>query len=369
MWARINALIAKEFLAIWKDKKSRAVLIGPPILQLLVFGYAASYDVNHVAIAIYNEDSGLASRDLIARFEGSPTFETIGHLTRETQISEVINPRDASLVIHIGQDFSAKLLAGQSAKVQLIVDGRESNTALIILGYAGRVVSDFSRAWVSAHGGVPPPASLVVRSWFNPNLENRWFFVPGIVALLTLVVTVVVTALSVAREREVGTFEQLLVTPLRPAEILLGKSIPALIIGLVEGTVIIILGMLWFDVPLRGDLVLLYISLFVYLLSVVGVGLIISSVSRTQQQAILGAFLFIVPAVILSGFATPIENMPPLIQDLTLINPMRYFLTIVRGIFLEGLPAQHVAAQLWPMALIAPITLTGAAWMFRHRMN
>jgi len=369
MWARIRALIAKEFLAVWKDKKSRAVIIGPPLIQLLVFGYAASFDVNHVAMAIYNEDNGVASRDLIARFAGSPTFETIGYLTRESQIPQVIDPRRASLVVHIGQDFSRNLRTNRTAKVQLIVDGRESNTALIVLGYASQVVSGYNRTWVQDHGGALPPASLVVRSWFNPNLESRWFIVPGIVALLTLVVTMVVTALSVAREREVGTFEQLLVTPFRPFEILLGKSVPAMVIGIGEGTVIIVIGIIWFGVPMRGDVVLLYFGMGVYLLAVVGVGLMISSISRTQQQAILGAFLFVVPSVILSGFATPIANMPHLIQDLTLVNPMRYFLVIVRGIFLEGLPMKHVIGQIWPMALIAPATLAGAAWMFRHRMN
>jgi ABC-2 type transport system permease protein len=369
MWGRIRALIAKEFLAVWKDKKSRAVIVGPPLIQLLVFGYAATYDVNHVATAIYNEDDGLAARELIARFEGSPTFDIVGHIARESRIPEVIDPRRASLVVHIGQTFSRDLLAHPPARVQLIVDGRESNTARIILGYADQIVADFNREWAQSHGGEQPPARLVYRSWFNPNLESRWFIVPGIVALLTLVVTVVVTALSVAREREVGTFEQLLVTPLRPFEILVGKSVPALVIGLAEGSLIVAFAVLWFEVPLRGDPLLLYAGLFLYLLAVIGVGLMISSISRTQQQAILGAFLFVVPTVILSGFATPIANMPPLIQDLTLINPMRYFLIIVRGTFLEGMPAGLVFDQIWPMAAIAALTLPFAAWMFRRRMQ
>ncbi len=194
--------------------------------------------------------------------------------------------------------------------MQLIVDGRQSNTALIILGYANRIVADFNAEWLRDHGGAPLPASLVVRSWFNPNLESKWFIVPGIVALLTMVVTIVVTSLTVAREREVGTFEQLLVTPFRPFEILIGKSVPPLVIGLGEGSVIIALAVWWFGVPLRGHLGLLYVALFIYLLAAIGVGLMLSSLARTQQQAILGAFLFVVPAVILSGFATPISNMP-----------------------------------------------------------
>jgi ABC-2 type transport system permease protein len=281
----------------------------------------------------------------------------------------VIDPKDASLVIHIGQTFSRDIMARRPASVQLIVDGRESNTALIILGYASRIVADFNDEWLKSHGEALPPARLLVRSWFNSNLESRWFIVPGIVALLTLVVTTVVTALTVAREREVGTFEQLLVTPFQPFEILIGKSVPPMVIGIAEGSLIIAMGVFWFGTPLRGDLFLLYAGLFLYILAVIGVGLMISSLSRTQQQAILGAFLFVVPAVILSGFATPIANMPPLIQDLTLINPMRYFLIIVRGTFLEGLPAALVYERLWPMAIIAAASLTGAGWMFRHRLG
>jgi ABC-2 type transport system permease protein len=272
-------------------------------------------------------------------------------------------------VVHVGQTFSRDVIDRRPAVVQLVVDGRESNTALIILGYASRIIADFNRDWLKEHGEAQPPASLVVRAWFNPNLLSRWFIVPGIVALLTLIVTLVVTALTVAREREAGTFEQLLVTPLRPFEILVGKSVPALVIGLVGASVIILAAIFWFEVPFRGDLLLLYVGLFLYVLAVIGVGLMISSISRTQQQAILGAFLFVVPAVILSGFATPIANMPPIIQGVTLFDPMRYFLVIVRGIFLEGLPPEYVYQHLWPMALIAVFTLSGAAWLFRRRLS
>jgi ABC-2 type transport system permease protein len=369
VWNRIRALIAKEFVAVWSDKKSRFVIIVPPIIQLLVFGYAATFDVDHVTTAIYNEDGGLAARELVARFEGSPTFDVVASLDREDEIAGVIDPKVASLVVHVGRTFSRDLIAHRPAKVQFVVDGRESNTALIILGYAGRIIAEFNQEWLSLHGEPQPPASLVVRAWFNPNLLSRWFIVPGIVALLTLVVTTVVTALTVARERELGTFEQLLVTPFRPFEILVGKAVPPLVIGLAGGSVIILFAILWFGVPFRGELVLLYAGLFVYILAVIGVGLMISSISRTQQQAILGAFLFVVPAVILSGFATPIANMPPIIQDVTLANPMRYFLIIVRGIFLEGLPAPLVYDQLWPMAVIAVLSLSGAAWLFRHRLG
>lgn len=369
MLERLRALILKEFLAVWQDKKSRMVIIVPPILQLLVFGYAATFDVSHIATAVYNEDSGRHSRDLIARFEGAPAFEKVRTFSRVSQFAEALDAKDVSLILHIGPTFSADLLAKRPAKVQLIVDGRQSNTALIILGYANTVIRDFNREQAHALDLLRPPANLVIRSWFNPNLYSRWFIVPGIVALLNLVVAIVVTALSVAREREVGTFEQLLVAPFRPLEILIGKSVPALVIGLAEASVIVSVAVFWFGVPLVGNLLLLYAGLVLFLLATIGVGLMVSSLARTQQQAILGAFLFVVPAIILSGFATPIANMPSWVQAITLVDPMRYFLIIVRGVFLQDMPTPFVMDLLWPMALIAAVTLTCAAWLFRHRMQ
>jgi ABC-2 type transport system permease protein len=208
-----------------------------------------------------------------------------------------------------------------------------------------------------------------MRAWFNPNLQSRWFIVPGIVGLLSLVVVIVVTALSVAREREQGTFDQLLVTPLRPVEILLGKGLPGFIIGLVEATVIILVVVFWFEIPLRGSLGALYTGIMLFLLSAIGVGLMISSFAVTQQQGLLGGFLFLVPAVILSGFATPIANMPHMVQAITLFNPLRYFMVVLRGVFLEGTPLHLLINQFWPMAVIGLATLSLAGWLFRHRMN
>jgi ABC-2 type transport system permease protein len=368
MWGPIRALVIKELLAVWTDRRSRIVLIAPPILQLLVFGYAATYDLQDVPVAIYNEDAGADARALVARFAGSPVFRPVAWLDRETEIARVIDGREATLVVHLSQRFSRDLRAGTPAPVQLVVDGRNSNTALLLLGYANAIVRDFNLSWLRSHGQRLPPASLVVRAWFNPNLHSRWFIVPGIVALLTLVVTLVVTALSVARERELGTFDQLLVTPLRPVQILAGKALAPLLIGLVEGTGIVAVAVLWFRIPFLGSLALLYAALTLYLLAVIGLGLVISSLVRTQQQAILGAFLLLVPSVILSGFATPIANMSALVRPITYLNPMRYFLVIVRGLFLQGMPADLVAEQLWPLAAIALGSLTLASWLFRHRL-
>ena len=368
MWRRILALTIKEFLALLKDKRSRMVVVVPPLVQLLVFGYAATYDLKNAPYAVYNEDAGKASRDLLAGFRGSPNFTEVALLSREGQIAPVIDKKEALLVIHIDPRFSRDLLLSRSARVQIIADGRNSNTAMLALNYASTIINNFNTAWNVGHGRTGPPAYVTTRAWFNPNLDSRWFIVPGIVGLLTLVVTMMVTALSVAREREQGTFDQLLVTPLRPLEIIIGKSLPGFLIGMSEATGIILAAVFWFKVPLLGNVATLYTGVFLFLLSAIGIGLMISSIAVTQQQGLLGAFLFLVPAIILSGFTTPIANMPPLIQELTLLNPMRYFMVILRGVFLEGMSFHLLIGQFWPLAAIAATTLTAAGWLFRHRL-
>ena len=368
MWRRVFALTVKEFLALLKDKKSRLVVFIPPLVQLLVFGYAATFDLKNVPFAVYNEDSGSASRELLSRFRGSGNFTEVATLRNEGEISPVINRKKALLVIHIGPEFSRNLLKGGTSPVQVIVDGRNSNTAMLAMNYARTIVNEFNRTWSERSGRTGPPAHLVTRAWFNPNLESRWFIVPGIVGLLTLVVTTLVTALSVAREREQGTFDQLLVTPIRPVEIIMGKTLPGFFIGIAEATIIILATVFWFDIPLRGSVLTLYTGIILFILSAIGIGLMISSLAVTQQQGLLGAFLFLVPAIILSGFTTPIANMPPFLQDLTLLNPLRYFMVILRGVFLEGAPFHRLINQFWPMAVIGMVNLTIAGWLFRHRL-
>lgn len=366
---RIIALAVKELLAILRDKKSRIVLIGPPFAQLLVFGYAATFDLNDIRVAVYNEDRSLPSRELVARVTGSPHFHLVASIDDDGQIGPLIDNKTVLMVLHIGPRFSEFLKRGKTPRVQVIIDGRNSNTALLTLGYLRSILADFNTGWARQQGLPDPPPALVIRSWYNGNVLSRWFIVPGIVGLLTLVVTTIVTGLSVAREREAGTFDQLLVTPIRPVEILVGKSIPGLLIGLVEGTFILLVAIYWFEVPLRGSVGALYLGMFLFLLSAVGIGLMISSLAATQQQGILGAFLFLVPAVILSGFATPIANMPQIVQQLTYLNPMRYFLIILRGTFLEGDSYGLLLNQYWPMVIIAMVNLTLAGWLFRHRMS
>lgn len=368
MWGRIRALVIKEFLALLKDRRSRIMLIVPPLFQLFVFSYAATFDLNQVPYAVYNQDQGAASRELLGYFTGSAAFQRVATLDHLGQVAPLIDRRRVLMVINIPPEFTREMRQGRPGALQLIIDGRNSNTAMILLGYARSIVTGFSQRWAQEHGWPAPPAELRVRTWFNPNLESRWFIVPGIVGLLTLVIALVVTALSVAREREAGTFDQLLVTPLNPAEILVGKALPGIIIGLVEGSCIVLLAVIWFKVPLLGSLGALYLGLLLFLLSAVGLGLMISSIAVTQQQALLGAFLFLVPAVILSGFATPIANMPDLVQRLTLLNPLRYFLVILRSVFLEGADAALLWPQYWPMAVIGVVTLIIAGWLFRNRM-
>ncbi|HQT25771.1 MAG TPA: ABC transporter permease, partial [Burkholderiales bacterium] len=288
-------------------------------------------------------------------------------LRDERQIPHLVQSKQVLMVIRVGPNFSSDLASGRTAAFQIIVDGRNSNTAMLVVNYAGTIVKAFNQNWAESHGSAIP-VHIETRAWFNPNLESRWFFVPGIVGLLTLLITMLVTSLSVAREREQGTFDQLLVTPLSPFEILLGKALPGFLIGIFEATIVLCAAVFWFKIPFLGSVLTLYLCIFIFLLSAVGMGLMISSIAVTQQQGLLGAFFFMVPAIILSGFATPIRNMPTIVQYLTLINPMRYFLVVLRGVFLQGTPLQLLLPELWPLVAIGVVSLAIAGWLFRNRM-
>jgi ABC-2 type transport system permease protein len=369
MWQRIRSLIVKELLAILRDPKGRLILIVPPLFQMLIFSYAATLEVKNVRMAVLDEDYGTAGRDLIARFEGSTHFAGVDRLRGEVEIAPAIDAQRVLLVLHIGAEFSRSLAAGRPAGVQLILDGRRANAAQIVAGYAQAILDGYARELAEARRLPPPPSDVASRVWFNPNLETLWNTAPSLVAILTTLLGLVVTALSVARERELGTFDQLLVSPLEPLEIVAGKAAPALIIGMAEGTAMLLVGVFYFRVPFQGSVALLYLGMTVFLVAVIGVGLFISSLATTQQQGILGAFVFMVPAILLSGFATPIENMPGWLQVVTLIDPLRYYLAMIKGVFLKGMPASMAMHLIWPMALIALTTLTAATWLFRHRVE
>ncbi len=366
MLSRIRALIIKELLAILRDKKSRFVLIVPPLVQLFVFSFAATQEAKNQSLAILNLDRGQSAFLLEQKFTAARTFTKIIHLGNPSEISPIIQTQQAIAVLSIPQDFSSNITKEKEAVASLILDGRKTNTAQIVQGYALRIINEFQQELPNNKN---KSVQIVTRNWFNPNLDFRWYTVPSLVCILTTLISLLVTGLSVAREREMGTFDQLLVSPLHPLEILIGKALPALIIAMLEGTFMVLAAIFLMRVPFNGSLLLLYGSMMVFLLAIIGIGLFISSLSMTQQQAILGAFVFLVPAVILSGYASPIENMPPWLQIITRGNPLRYFMTIVRGIFLKDINAFMVWRQTWPMAIIALITLSTATWLFKKRME
>jgi ABC-2 type transport system permease protein len=301
---RIQALIWKELLAILKDPKSRVAVLVPPLLQTLMFGYAATYDLNLIHYAVYDQDQSGASREFLAGLDGSGVFRRVADLRSEREMGALIDGRKALLVVRIGQDFERSLLQGRTGDVQVIADGRNSNTAGTALNYVATITDSFNARWKEAHGGPPAPLQPVVRAWFNPTLETRWFMIPGMIGMLTLVQMIVITSMSVAREREQGTMDQLLVTPFLPVEIMLGKSLPSILIGLVQVTMVLVLAIFWFKIPFQGSLGTLYLGIALFLIAAVGIGLMISSVAGTLQQALLGSFLTIMPCSLLSGCAT-----------------------------------------------------------------
>ena len=352
--SQLWALLKKELLAILKDPASRAILFAPALIQSFLFGYAATYDLHHVPYAVLDQSQSVASRSLMARVEGTGVFYRVATLNSSTQIAHEIDSSHALMVIHIPSDFEARLSSGDEAPVQLILDSRNSSTAGLVANYLGSIVTEFNEA----RGVVTSGLFIERRAWFNPNLESRWFLMPGLMATLSMIQTLLLAALSVAREREQGTFDQLLVTPLT-----------AVGVGLMQSTIIFFVVRFWFEVPISGSLLLLYASLTLFTVASVGIGLSISAFALTMQQAMLYAFLFIMPMMLLSGLLTPVENMPVVLQWLTTINPLRFGLSIVRRIYLEGAGCAEIAMDCLPLVLIMAVTLPLATWLFRNRLS
>jgi ABC-2 type transport system permease protein len=369
---RLQAMVIKEMWAILRDPKSRAVLIVPPLIQLFIFTFATTLDVKNVDVGVWNMSSGVHSSEIVSRVAGSPNFRHIVRLRSREELRQVIDRQKVLAALVFDENFDRTVTAGQPATVGIVVDGRRSNAAQIAGGYLGGIVNDVGAelrpipagsALSSATGGP------VVTNWFNPSLDYFWFTLPSLVAIISSVAGLALTSQSIARERELGTFDQLMVSPLRIHEILIGKTIPPLLVGLVNGTVYLIVAPLVFGVPFTGSLALFYLALTAYLLALIGIGLFVSAASMSQQQAFLGSFAATTPLILLSGYASPIENMPHWLQITTYANPTRYFLIIVQGLFLKAMPAWAVFHQLWPLLIIAAATLTAAAWLFRARME
>ena len=369
MFRRIIALIKKEFWAIWKDPKSRALIILPPILQLVIFAQAATMEVRNIDMAVLDRSQTLQSRNLIDEFKHSRWFKNVYLVENENQVAQMIRTRKAQMALTIQTDFATKLMKNQPVSLQVILDGRQTNVAGITGGYATTIISQYANQYFPKSFKSVPRITPVVRNWFNPNLFYLWYTVVSLIAILATTISLILTSLSVARERELGTFDQLIVSPLTSFEILVGKTTPPMIISLVLVTMMALVIMFVFKVPFQGSAILFYLSLFVYLLSMVGIGLFISSICRTQQQAILGSFTFQMPAILLSGYISPVEDMPRFFQAISCLNPVRFFLVIIKGIYLKAMPAPYVFENLIPLALIAILTLCAASWMFKRNLD
>ena len=365
---RLRALIVKELLSVLKDPSSRVILFLPVLLQSLLFGYVATYDLANVPYAVLDLSRSPTSAALLAHLDGTGFFRRVATLQSEAAIGPAIDLQQALMVVQIGPRFEQQLLAGEKAPVQLILDARNSTTAGTAAATIGAVVDAFNLEQLRRRGGGIPALTLQTRAWFNPNLETRWNFMPALIATLSMLQTLLLSALSVAREREQGTFDQLLVTPLSPTEIMIGKAIPPMLIGLFQATLVLLVTRFWFRIPMAGSLLTLYTGVAAFMLAGVGIGLSISALSATMQQAERYTFVLLMPMMLLSGLSTPVATMPHVLQIATLVNPVRFGIDLVRRVYLEGAGLATVLPDIVPMLLIAAVTLPTAAWLFRHRL-
>ncbi len=349
MFERIKQMILKEFSQIFRDRLMRFVVIIPPMLQLIMFGYVVTTDVTDIPTAFYDLDRSSSSREFARRLVESGYFNIVYTPGSPHEIRDLLDTGKISCAVQIDRDFDKYLKKGVPAPVQIIADGTDSNTAMIIVNYAARIAGKFGQDMAGQSLRVvarapPPGIDMRTRTWYNPDLRSRNYNVPGVIASIIMLVGLILTSMSVVREREMGTIEQLMVTPIRPFELVLGKTIPFAVIGFLDMMLVTAVGVFWFDVPIKGALLLLFGCTAIYLLSVLGAGLFISTIARTQQQSMMATMLFYMPALLLSGFVFPIQNMPVVFQYITYVNPLTYFLVIIRGIFLKG----NGIDVLWP---------------------
>jgi len=376
MFRKIRYLLVKELIQTLRDKKMRMLLIFPPIFQLIIFGYAANLDVKHIRTAIRDLDRSVESRELIGRLGSSKYFDIVSFPNTPKEVKDLINQGDVTVSIEIPTDFSKKLKKGDTATVQIILDGSESNTAMIALGYANQILSEFSAQLLVKRlnragmiGFEEAGVDLQQRIWFNPNLESRIFYVPGVIASIAFLIPIILTAQAIVREREIGTLEQIMVTPIRSWELMLGKTLPFAMFGLLDVIMIALIGVFWFEVPLRGNPLVILLGAVLFLMSSVAIGLFISTICTTQQQAQISTFFFAMPAFILSGFAFPIENMPEWIQYLTYANPLRYFLVIIRGVFLKANGLDILWPQMLALGLLGTFMIVLSSLRFQKRLK
>ena len=371
-WRRFAAIVRKELLVLLSNRVSRIMLVVPPLMQIVIFGWAATLEVRNVDVAVLRHDAGRLSTEVLHRLRGSPTFRHIFFVDSEAALRQAVEEERALLALVFPQDFSRRAAAGETATLQIILDGRRSNAAQIAAYYLQTLLQEVGaqtpRGQAAATAGLTPQLLLAGRCWFNPNLEFQWFFLPNLIGMLSFMLGLVVTGLSVAREREVGTFDQLLVSPATPTEIALAKLMPGCLVGLVHGSIFLLITVFGFGVPFTGSVVLLYAAILIFALASGGVGLMVSSLSSTQQQAFLGAFTVGVPCILLPGAVTPVINMPPFLQHASQLNPVAHFTILVQGVFLKDISLAAAAVSLGKIACIALVCVSVAVWMFRRRV-
>ena len=369
---RLLCMIKKEFIQIFRNSKMRAIVLVMPLVQSMVFGYAVTTDVKQVTTAVYDQAQTPESRDLIDRFIHSGYFSVTTAIRSDREMDELIDHGKVAAIIRIPPDFSGKIAAGTTAAVQIIVDGTDSNTAGVVLNYAGSIIRndaiEILRKRTDSPGRETIGVNLQTRAWFNDNLTSRNFYVPGVIAVIVMLVTLLLTSMSVVREKEMGTMEQIVVTPITSVEFILGKTMPSIILGFVNMIFVTLISVFWFDIPVRGSIATLFVANGFYLMTTIGIGLLISTISDTQQQAMMSTFFFYLPAVLLSGFMFPIANMPEVVQAFTYLNPLRYFLIIIRGIFLKGVGVAILWPQILALFVLGSLVLTMAVKRFHKNL-
>ncbi|MFC1819506.1 ABC transporter permease [Thermodesulfobacteriota bacterium] len=369
---RIRELVRKEFIQLFREKKNLPLLFVAPFIQVIVFGYVVTTDVRDIRVAFFDQSMTRESRMLIDAFNANSTFRIIHYMHNSKEMEELLLRGKADLAVKIGPDFSERIRKGDSASIQILTDGSMSNISASRVAYTSAVLSNFNQKLLRElhrreieYGKV----DARIRTWYNPNLDSRNFFVPGIVAFLIMLISLLFTSMAIIREKEAGTIEQLIVTPIRPFELILGKTIPYIIISLAQMIMVVTFAVFWFTIPLKGSLLLLFAAVCLFLMSSLGIGLFISTISDTQQQAMMTTFFFILPFFMLSGLIFPIVNMPLLIKWFTYLNPLRYFLVIIRGIFLKGVGLDVLWPQFMALAIIGLVVFTGSVSFFRKRLD
>ncbi|MFA5286822.1 MAG: ABC transporter permease [Candidatus Omnitrophota bacterium] len=374
MFERVRAILVKEFKQIFRDPRMKTVIFITPLLQIILFGYAANKDITYVPTAIYDRDNTSESRELLRGFTYSKYFVPEHYIFNDKEQDLVLDKGLVNVVIRIDRGFGRNINAGKDAAIQLAFDGTDSNTAMIVMGYANTIVAKYQYDLLEKEVGYnniqnAPSVDLKDRAWFNGNLISRNYYLPGVIATIVTMMSLLLSAMAIVKEKEIGTMEQLTVSPLKSIELIIGKLLPFGIIALIQITLITILGVLWFHIPLRGNLLLLLFSTCIYLFTTLGIGLFISTISSTQQEAMMSVFLFYMPTILLSGFAYPINNMPKVIQWFTFFNPLRYFLVVIRSIFLKGVGIDILWAQLLPLLVMGVIVLSLSAARFRKSLG